>query len=120
MAELSKEDNPISEKTRSGAENGTAAESKDLNKEDDEEREDEWDKAQFQYYLKLAGFGIIGSVFFVTCFIGLLNGLSPKALSFRAIVSTVLSAVFVYLCQLILQGIYSQKVRQKTTGNKES
>ncbi|MGR3317833.1 MAG: hypothetical protein ACUZ8O_05075 [Candidatus Anammoxibacter sp.] len=61
---------------------------------------------QFQYYVDFASITVIGLVFFLTCLSGLLNGVSQKTLSIRAIVSVVIASTVVYICRAVIDKLF--------------
>ncbi len=59
-------------------------------------------EAQFFVHVDIAVFSIVGAVFFLTCIGGLLRGVSPKALSIRALISTSIAMGVMFLCRYII------------------
>ena len=74
-------------------------------KKEAEERRKEREKkeVEFQYFVDFGSIGIIGIVFFATCLTGLVNNVSPKELSVRAIISVLFASVVVYVFRGIVK-----------------
>lgn len=72
--------------------------------ERDEKRQER--TIHFENSIDLGSLVVMGLVFFVTCFIGLLYNVSAKALSFRVLISCLVTAVFVCICRAVIKKSY--------------
>ena len=84
------------------------------------------DVVLFQFYVDFISIAIIGLVFFFTCLSGLLNGVSHKMLSVRAIASVAIASIFVGICRSVISKLFhikkereSEEAKKKKEGDDE-
>ncbi len=73
-------------------------------------------EVEFKYFVDFCSIGVIGIVFFVTCLTGLLNGVSSKELSIRAVVSVLFASVVVYIFKGIVKKNFCKEENDKEDG----
>lgn len=85
-----------------------------LKEKEEKERQDrEKSIVEFQYYLDFGALTILGSVFFVTCIVGFLSGVSSKSLSIRTVVSFALASIVVYIFRKIAKFYFTKELDKR-------
>ena len=105
------------EKRRAEEKRKKLEESKRIQKEKEKEEKERQDREKsivaFQYYIDFGTLTVLGSVFFVTCIVGFLFGVSSKSLSIRAVVSVAFASIVVYVLRKIAKNYFNKELERK-------
>ena len=82
-------------------------------KAEEQRKERKKKEVEFKYLVDFVSIGIVGIVFFVTCLTGLLNKVSSKELSVRAIISVLFASVVVYIFKWIVNKNFCKEENNK-------
>ncbi len=75
-------------------------------------------RVRFENNIDLGTLIVIGFVFFLTSFIGMLYNVSPKVLSVRVLISCLIASIFVFICRSAIKKFYNLEIDEATSEEK--